>query len=482
MTIRSSHHAFLTGCRAMLLACVLVLLASPLPASAQSTPEPASVPPPAPTSRLAALYTTSDGSLLFQTNALTSTERSYSIMRQGNDSNCEYIAVRNGIANTGGDGDQAYWSARELVPQLPRDFRESYYTLLGPSGSDQPFTPDNLGAAPEAFVGVYEALGYNAVSMATTPGRADGDFAQAIYRRLADDPHGSFAHIWITAQSFNPRSRTLVVEETGEHVDLPFPYHEVVALAAPDQPGHVIILDGLVGHPFTMSLDELARQMHGFNRVIVASHSEDSLEAHQWFQLRQVGMPYVDHPLGGIYLRTARQLWGNGYTTWGTVIAPPFRALDGDGTTEKVSLFGEYVQYDRLDATTVNLAPLGVRMAQDLERSEVITREAIFFAGGPKLSAGQREWVAGQFGSVEDFQRIFGPPITAEFVITAEALRTTVLRGAAHPLVPEAAQHPYIATLTERTMILWSADTGFFLAPLGRTYYDKVKADLVASG
>lgn len=465
----------------VLLFCVglLLLLGRGGIAHAQTPAEPATLPVPILPDKYTEIY--GDGSLPqpYQPAIHSAAQRDYDIMRQGNDSNCEYIAVRNGIQNTGGSGDQAYWVARELVPQAPRDFRESYYTLLGPNGSDQPFTPDNLGAAPEAFVGVYEALGYNVVSMATTPGVADTHFAHAIYKRLAADPQKTFAHIWITPDQFNPRARTMVVEETGERVDLPYPYHEVVALAAPGQESHIIILDGLVGHPYTISLAEMAHKLKDFNRVIVASRSDSSLEDHQRFQITQPGQPYVDHPLGGIYLRTARQLWGSSYLTWGMMIAPPFRAIDEYG--EKTTAFSDYVQYDRHVAERVDLAPLGLLMAHHLTQTAVIPPAVLLGEGAPPLVAGQRQWVTGEFGSVDRFYRVFGQPVTGEFVVSAQQMHHAILDGRPHPLVDLADATNYVCTITERALIAWHPQHGFFLVPLGRIFYERMKGELIGS-
>lgn len=243
-------------------------------------------------------------------------ERQYRVRYQGNDSNCDYVAVANGVQNVGGDGEQAYWAARTLVPQGPRDFKEAFYTLLGPNGSDQRFSLNNLGAAPEAFVGVYETLGYNAVMLAATPDGVDLDFARAMRDRLVADPERSFAHLWITPRPYQARARMLRVAETGEEVALLYPYHEVTAMASAN-PEELVILDGRVGQPYRLPLEQVAYQLRGFNRVLVVSRNDGSLEDHQRFQVGQEGRPYVTAALGGAYLTAARMWWGGGYQTWG---------------------------------------------------------------------------------------------------------------------------------------------------------------------
>lgn len=405
----------------------------------------------------------------------------YFIKRQGNDSNCDFITYSNGIANTGGDGEHAYWFSRRLIPQDERDFKEGYYTRLGPNGSDQPFSIDNLGAAPEAFVGAYEAYGYNAVSMASTPGTPDAAFARAIYERLWDDPASVFAHIWITPLSYTEETlftRTITVTETGEQVRLPHNYHEYAIMAAPDRPDYVVVLDGLVGYPYALSLEDLAIRMRGFNRAIVVSRNHGSITDHQRFQITQMGQPYVDHPLGGVYLRQARLLWGQDYQTWGSLIAPPLYAPDEAGN--KVIAFSEYVQYERLvDSQSVQLAPLGWRMAYDLQQVGLLSPAEM--PTGERLPVEMQPWIIEQFGSVEQFHAVFGQPISAPFWVSPDQMKNTILNGAAHPVVDAGTADGYIVILTERAMVAWHPQTNAFLVPLGRVYYEQMKAAVLAA-
>lgn len=403
-------------------------------------------------------------------------ERTYVIRRQGNDSNCDYIAVSNGIQNIGGDGEKAYWLAREFVPQLPRDYREAFYTLLGPQGSDSPFSLDNLGAAPEAFVGVYPALGYNAVMLAAQPGAVDLAFAQAIRDRLIASPDTTFAHLWTTPRPYNPQARLLDLPETGEQVSLLYPYHEVAAMAVPGQPDRLLILDGLVGHAFTLSLEEVAYQLRGFNRVIVVSSNPGPLEAQQRFQMTQAGQPFVSDTLGGAYLTTARQTWGPAYQTWGRVIGQPYRVATGQN--EMVVLPGEYVQYERIGTQPVTLAPVGKRMGEELVGMGVLPAGMLYPAHQPGLVNGIRDSIAAQFGSVEAFQQAFGSPISAEFWLSHEQMAWFALRGEWHPLLEYGQADGYICMLTERAMIAWNGQSGAVLVPLGRVYYRQQQREL----
>lgn len=406
---------------------------------------------------------------------LQAQERSYIIHPQGYDSNCDYLAVANGIQNIGGDGEQAYWQARSLVPQVPRDFKEAFYTLLGPNGSDQPFSLDNLGAAPEAFIGMYETMGYNAVFLASTPGVVDLSFAQAIYERLAADPERSFAHLWITPRAYDAQARLLHVDETGEEVELLYPYHEVAAMAAPDS-NRFVMLDGLAGYPYTVSLEQAAYLLHGFNRVIVVSRNDGSLDDHQRFQMRQQGQPYVSPALGGPYLTAARKVWGSAYQTWGQVIGQPYRAFDGQ--VSRTILPGTYVQYERGDGNEVTLAPLGIRMARELEQNGVLPHNTIQPSGGPALINGIHAWVVDTFGSTETFQAMFGKSVTGEFWLTQGWMKTAVLHGLPHPLVDRGMSDGYVCVLTERAMLAWSSHYGTFMLPLGRIYHEQLRAEL----
>lgn len=393
------------------------------------------------------------------------------LKRQGYDSNCDYIAVANGVHNIGGNGEQAYGAARELVPQIPRDFHEAYYTLLGPRGSDQPFTVNNLGAAPEAFIGMYEALGYDTVFLASTPGNVDLDFARALRDRLAANPGGVFAHLWTVPGPYNPQARVFVVEETGEHISFPYPYHEVAAVASPDDPHSLVILDGLFATPYPMRLEQVAHQLHAFNRAIVVSRNNGTLEDHQRHQMQQEGQPYVVPRLGGSFLTTARRLWGATYQTWGEVIGQPFRARDGE--QDKVIVPGTYVQYERVGAGTATLTPLGARVRDEMASAGILPPEVAYQTDIPPLINGIREWAVRQFGSVESFEAAFGKPLTAEFGITQDQMQAVL------PLV--ARQSPgeyYVCVLTERGMVAWSANQGTFLVPLGRVFYERLRSDV----
>lgn len=401
--------------------------------------------------------------------------RQYVVRPQGNTSNCDYLAVYHGIQNTGGDGQHAYNLARALVPQRPRDFKESFYTVRGPSGSDLPFSINNLGAAPEAFVGVYEALDYNAVMLATEPGTANLEFVRAIRDRLAEQPERSFAHLWITPRNYGA-PRRLRIEETGESVDLIYPYHEVVAMLDPAQPERLVILDGIVGYPFTLPLETIAQQVRGFNRAFVASAGQGSLVEHQRFQAAQQGRPFVVPTLGGAYLYAARQLWGPGYQTWGQVIGAPFR-VDA-GPENRVVLPGAYVHYERVDAKAAGLASLGLRMGLELEQTGVLPPNTIQVQSDHQLVNAARDWAIERFGSIDRFTAAFGRPLTGELWIGQEAMRRQVLRGVYFPPVSESAQAGYVTVFTERALLIWDAQHGVSLVPLGWIYYQQQQIDL----
>lgn len=392
--------------------------------------------------------------------------RSYVIRRQGNDSNCDYIAVSNGIQNIGGDGAQAYRRARELVPQGVVDYHEGFYTLYGPSGSDRPFSINNLGATPEAFVGVYEALGYDAVMLGRQPGPADRALAQTIYERLAQAPDTSFAHLWITPQRYTV-ARRFTVAATDEVVDLLYPYHEVIAMVAPDRANEVVILDGLVGYPFTISLETLAYQLRGFNKVLLVNATEGSLREHQQRQAGQLGQPYVLAPLGGQYLAAARSWWGRSYQQWGDVIGLPFRV--SAAPQPRVVLPGRFVHYERTGAQPPELALLGVRMGHDLEGAGVLPAGTIQPWTARGLPAGMHAWVSAQFGSEAAFSAVFGNVLTGEFWLAQTQMEQVVLRGV---VVPQADQPGYVVVLTERAMLAWDPVHGTFLIPLGQIYYE----------
>ena len=394
-------------------------------------------------------------------------------MHQGNDSNCDYIAVANGVHAIGGDGEQAYWKSRELVPQLPRDFHEVYYTLAGPDGSDQPFTPDNLGAAPEAFIGVYEAMGYNAVFLSATPGEVDLDFVRAIRDRLVANPQGTFVHLWTVGSSYNPQARVFEVAETGEQVPFPYPYHEVAAVAAAD-PHHLIFLDGLAAQPYALRLEDVAYQLRAFNRAIVVSRNDGSLQDHQRFQVSQAGMPYVESVLGGLYLMKARQSWGANYRQWGKVIALPFRTSEGGDA--RVVVPGEYVMYERAGSGAVTLALLGRSLADVFVQAEVLSDDLLADAGEEPLTGGIRQWVEAQFGSVEQFEAVFGKPLTGEFGMSREQMAKVIPPSVWQPAAPY-----IVGVLTERALLVWDEQHGGSLVPLGRLSFDYFRAHLAGT-
>lgn len=404
--------------------------------------------------------------------------RQYVVRSQGNTSNCDYLAVYHGVQNTGGDGQRAYNLSRALVPQHPRDFKESFYTVRGPSGSDLPFSINNLGAAPEAFVGVYEALGYNAVMLAAQPGVANLEFVRAIRDQLAEQPERSFAHLWITPRNY-ATPRRLRIDETGESVDLIYPYHEVTAMFDPAQPERLVILDGIVGYPFTLPLDQIAQQLRGFNRVFVVSAAQSSLVEHQRFQAAQQDRPFVVSTLGGAYLYAARQLWGPSYQTWGQVIAAPFRVDAGPGT--KVVLPGAYVHYERVDANAAGLAGLGLRMGLELEQTGVLPPNTIQPQADHQLINAAHSWAIQHFGSVERFTAAFGKPLTGELWIDQATLRQQVLRGVYFPPVSDSQQPGYVAVFTERALLIWDAQHGVSLVPLGWIYYQQHLIGLTGS-
>lgn len=394
------------------------------------------------------------------------------IRRQGNDSNCDWISAQNGVQNIGGDGERAYRLSRALVPQQARDYHEGFYTRFGPDGSDRPFGLDNLGAAPEAFVGVYEALGYDAVLLAGAPGAADIGLARAIYARLAERPGQAFAHLWTTTLPWRV-GRTLEVPETGERVGLLYPYHEVVAFAAGDRPDAVVIVDGQLGRPYTIGVERLARDLRGFNRGIVVSASGD-LAAHQRSQLLAAGQPYVAQPLGGVFLRTARELWGPRYTVWGATIGLPLRSADGEPGT--VVLPGAHVHYERAGSGAVRLVDLGRRMAAELVAAGILYPEQL---QANVLPTAMREWAAAELGHEERFSRSFGVPISGQIWVTQRQMREQIMRGLAHPIVDAVPDSSgYVIVIAERAMLAWSPLKGTFLVPLGRIYHEQLKRDV----
>ncbi len=398
-------------------------------------------------------------------------QRAYSITPQGNDSNCDFIAVANGIQNIGGDGEGAYLLARTLIPQAGRDYKEVFYTLFGSQGSDQPFAPDNLGAAPEAFSGLYQALGYNAVAVAAPAGVIDLDFTRAIRDMLAAEPDRAFAHVWITPYDYDPMARVLSVEETGEQERMLYPYHEVVVMLASD-PERFVVLDGLVGYPYELSLSDMAYLLRGFNSVIVVSRNDGSFEDHQRFQISREGQPYVVAPLGGPYLSFARTRFREAYQTWGRVIGQPLRVVERGRSTVLVP--GEYVQYVGTYADGVTLAQLGSRMAEELLQAGLIAPETVTLSGSADLTNGILLWVEGQFGSDERFHQMFGRTITPEFWLSAEQMQAVL--PASVTLASDSYAQPdgYIVVLTERAMIVWTPTCGAWLVPLGQVYYQQM--------
>lgn len=398
-------------------------------------------------------------------------QQAFDIKLQGNTSNCDWLALRNGIHNLGGDGDAAAVIARRLVVQQPRDYKEAFYTLLGPNGSDQPFSLDNLGAAPQAFVGVYQALGYDAVLLTAPAHTVDQEFAQTLRQRLLSEPGASFAHLWITPGNYQSTARRLKVAETGEYTDLLYPYHEVAAFADPNSNG-LIILDSLVGYPYVVSDERLAWWLRGFNSVIVVRASNADLAQHQRDQLAQRDQPYSTPQLGGAYLQAARRMFGQTYQQWGNVIEQPMRIVDEHGT--KVVLMGDYIHFERIDDGAVTLALLGVRMGHDLEAAQLLPPNSIQPWQTKLLVNGVREWVIITFGSVEQFQQVFGNVLTDEFWMSSEQFHRLVL--AQEP--PPAALDGYIGVLTERAMITWHPDEGTRLVPLGRIYAERLRTTL----
>lgn len=393
------------------------------------------------------------------------------LRRQGRDSNCDFIAAANGVQAIGGNGDEAYARARMLIPQAAIDYREGFYTLLGPSGSDQPFSIDNLGAAPEAFIGVYEALGYDTLLLAAPPDQINYDFARAIRDQLAAAPATSFAHLWITPRAYTPYARTITLASTGEHAGMLYPYHEVAAVIDPQAADQLIVLDGLIGHPVAVALTDLAYQLRGFNKVLIVRRSGPSAEDHLAAQIRGSAQPYAVVGLGGAFLSTARQVWGAEYATWGRVIGPPLRMDNGAETV--VRLPGEYVLYER-GAGGVTFAHLGAWMRDSLVARRLLAPAQL---RPSELRSGMRGWAEGHAGSLERFHALYGAPLTDEVWVSAETFRTAVLRGIDHPLA-HAQASGYVIVLTERAMLAWSPEQGVTLVPLGQIYLRELSASL----
>lgn len=393
------------------------------------------------------------------------------VRRQGPDSNCDFIAAANGIQFLGGNGDQAYARVRELVPQGPIDYREGFYTLYGPNGSDRPFSLDNLGAAPEAFIGVYEALGYDATLLAAPPGPANAAFARAVHDQLALAPETSFAHLWITPRAYDAQARVLSVAATGEQAPLLYPYHEVAAIADPMAPGQLIVLDGLIGYPVALSLDQIAHHLRGFNKVVIVRQGTSSPEDRLRAQIAASAGPFAVVGLGGAFLTLSRQTWGAAYGTWGRVIGPPLQMRSGEELV--VRLPGEYVLYER-GGTGVGLARLGAWMRDDLGARGVLGPEHLRPA---ELQNALRDWAVAQFGSLERFHTIYGAPLTDELWLTPEVFHGSVLRGVDHALASAPASG-YVVVLTERAMLVWSPEQGVAMVPLGLIFYTELRESL----
>ncbi|MFD3167134.1 hypothetical protein [Herpetosiphon sp. NSE202] len=395
-------------------------------------------------------------------------QQTYDIRLQGNDSNCDFIALRNGIQNIGGAGDAAYATARTMISQSPRDYYEGFYTLKGPNGSDQRFSLDNLGAAAAAFIGVYQALGYNALLLMAEPDQRDYSFAQSIVDQLLKNPHASFAHAWITPREYRRNARNIVVPETNETVAMLYPYHEVAVFVDPRTPQQVIILDGLVGYPFALTLDTFADWLRGFNSVIMVSAEAGSIADHQRYQFAARTAPYVANRLGGPYLYAARKAFGSDYLQWGEVLGQPFRWHDQQLT--KVVLPGTYVHYERVEAGPITLALLGTRMGYDLEAAGILPIGTIRPWEKTVLVNGIREWVIASFGSEQHFLAVFGNVLTQEIWLSQATMQQYVLRNIPNQRVDQNGIDGYIIVLTERAMIAWNAQQGTFLIPLGQIY------------
>jgi hypothetical protein len=394
---------------------------------------------------------------------------------QGNDSNCDWIAAQNGVQNIGGDGAAAYNFARAAIPQRARDPRESYYTVWGPNGSDRPYSAANSGTAPDAWVGVYEALGYDATILSATPGVADRVFAQALIDRLNAAPDRTFAHLWITATAYNGTARTVRVDETGEDVAILHPFHEVVAFAAPGQPDRVLVADSLFRSPYVLTIDKLAYQLRGFNRVLVVGRNDGSLQDHQRAQIASLAQPYATPVLGGAFLYTARQLWGPAYNRWGALVGPPMRVEAR--TDARVIVPGEYVQWERRGTGEATIAPLGARMGGDLIAAGVLQPDAIGLGEGRALPPAMQQWAEAEFGSLQAWERAWGLPISDEFWIAPNVMRSVVMRGQGHPLIDQS-QGGFVGVLTDRAMLVWHPQHGVIMIPLGRVYYGQLRAEL----
>jgi hypothetical protein len=399
--------------------------------------------------------------LLVQLPTVAASSQRYTVRPQGNDSNCDFNTAANGIQNIGGDGEATYWRTRQLVVQAPLDYREGFYTLAGANGSDRPYSLDNLGTAPEAFVGVYEQLGYDSVLLASVPHQTDHTFTRALRDQLATAPERSFAHIWVTYLPYNAQARTITVANTGERVDLLYPYHEVAIMADTSDSDRVVVLDGLVGYPYSITLDRLAQQLRGFNQAVLVRRSEGNEATHIAAQIAGLQQPYATIRLGGAFLRAARALWGASYQQWGQVISPPLRMWNGQETVVRQA--GDFVLYE-WGSQGVHLAALGVWARDAIAALGVLPPDT---AAAPLQNA-MHEWAVKHFGSVEHFHSIYGPPISSEFWVSAQVLRETVLHGVQPDMIPDAGA---LVVLTERSALIWTPELGTQMVPLGAAYY-----------
>jgi hypothetical protein len=243
-------------------------------------------------------------------------------------------------------------------------------------------------------------------------------------------------------------------------------------MVAPDRPNEVVILDGLVGRPFTISLDTLAHQLRAFNKLLVVSASGATLAEHQRAQAAHAAQPYVLPALGGQYLAVARQAWGRQYQQWGAPIGQPFRvAADGE---PRVVLPGVYVHYERVGAQRPRLALLGGRMGRELEAAGILPAGTIQPWIERPLPGAMQSWVVANFGSEAAFSAAFGKTLTDEIWLSQEQMQQLVLRGV---VLPQADQPGYVAVLTERAMLAWDGVHGAFMIPLGRMYYAQYQRD-----
>lgn len=239
----------------------------------------------------------------------------------------------------------------------------------------------------------------------------------------------------------------------------------------PQSPDRLIVLDGLIGYPVSIALSDLAHQLRGFNKLIIVRRSGSSADEHLAAQLHGSAQPYAVVGLGGAFLSTARQLWGPAYAQWGRVVGPPMRVHNR--VEMVVQLPGEYVLYERGSAG-VALANLGSWMRDSLVAQNVLEPEQL---QPTELRNGLRDGAVSHAGSLERFHALYGATLTDEVWMAPETFRSTVLRGAEHPLshVPASG---YIVVITERAMLAWSPEQGTTLVPLGLIYLNDVRRRL----